>query len=65
MCLSKPSMPAAPPPPQEAKAPDAAAFRAQANRARQPGMMAGGTLLTGPSGITTPPATTRTTLLGQ
>lgn len=46
MCMSTPDVPAPPPPPQEAKAPDSMASR---RNARKP--MQGGTLLTGPSGV--------------
>jgi hypothetical protein len=47
MCLSTPKMPAAAPPPQEAKQPDTMAQRRRA----KPAGMGGGTLLTSPSGV--------------
>ena len=64
MCLSKPNIPPPPPPPQEAKAPDSAVLRDSARRNRSG--VAGGSLLTGPSGVA-PGAlpTDKTTLLGQ
>lgn len=64
MCLSKPNIPPPPPPPQEVKQPDSAALRDSARRNRVG--MAGGSLLTGPSGIA-PGAlpTGKATLLGQ
>ena len=46
MCLA--DAPAAPPPVQEARQPD---FKAQADARKKRAMNAGGTLLTGPSGI--------------
>ena len=65
MCLAKtPNIPPPPPPPQEAKAPDASQLRDRARRNRSG--MAGGSLLTGPSGVSQGALTTgRTTLLGQ
>lgn len=67
MCLSKPNIPPPPPPPpppQEVKQPDSAALRDRSRRNRSG--MAGGSLLTGPSGIATGALPTgRTTLLGQ
>ncbi len=64
MCLAKPNIPPPPPPPQEAKAPDISNLRDSARRNRSG--MAGGSLLTGPSGIA-PGAlpTSKATLLGQ
>lgn len=63
MCLSKPNIPAPPPPPQEVKQPDSGVMRDSSRRNRAGGM-AGGSLLTGPSGVTN--ATTgKTSLLGQ
>lgn len=47
MCMSKPNIPAPPPPPQEVKRPDTMATR---RNTRQGGMGAG-TLLTSPSGV--------------
>lgn len=47
MCLSTPKMPAAAPPPQEAKQPDTMNQR----RAKKPMGMGAGTMLTGPSGV--------------
>jgi hypothetical protein len=58
-----PSIPKPPPPPQEVKTPDAGALKDSMRKNR--GGMAGGTVLTGPSGITAPVATGRSTLLGQ
>lgn len=52
MCMSKPSIPAPPPPPpppQEAKAADMNTFRKKQGSNDSP--IAGGTLLTGPSGV--------------
>jgi len=65
MCLAKsPDIPPPPPPPQEVKQPDSANLRASARRNRTG--MAGGSLLTGPSGVPQGALTTgRTTLLGQ
>lgn len=68
MCLAKtpniPPPPPPPPPPQEVKQPDSAALRTGARRNRAG--MAGGSLLTGPSGVSQGALTTgRTTLLGQ
>lgn len=53
MCMSKPKMPAPvalpppPPPPQEAKPADVSKLA----KRKTPGAMTGGTLLTGPSGV--------------
>lgn len=62
MCFSKsPRMPdpvAPPPPPQEAKPADISRLQ----RRRPPSAMSGGTLLTGPAGVTT--QNTGGTLLG-
>lgn len=63
MCLSKPNIPAPPPPPQEVKQPDAGALRSSAQRNRAGGMT-GGSLLTGPSGVAAPAATGKNSLLG-
>ena len=63
MCMSSPNIPPPPPPPQEMKQPDTANLRANARRNR--GGMAGGSLLTGPSGVAAGSmATGRNTLLG-
>lgn len=62
MCMSSPDIPPPPPPPQEVKQPDSAALADKARRNRNVGM-AGGSLLTGPSGIAAP-ATAKTSLLG-
>jgi hypothetical protein len=63
MCLSAPKIPT-PQAPQEVKQPDTAAMVDTARRNRAGGM-AGGSLLTGPSGIANAAAPTgRTTLLG-
>ena len=64
MCMSKPNIPPPPPPPQEVKQPDSGALRDRAHRNRSG--MAGGSLLTGPSGVSQGALTTgKTTLLGQ
>lgn len=64
MCLSKPDIPPPPPPPQEIKQPDVARLRDSARRNRSG--MVGGSLLTGPSGVSSGALTTgKTTLLGQ
>lgn len=61
MCMSSPDIPAPPPPPQEAKAPDAMSER---RKVRKVGM-GGGSLLTGPSGVATSAQNTGgATLLG-
>lgn len=49
MCLSKPNIPAPPPPPQEIKQPDVAGLSAQSRKNRAG--IVGGSLLTGPSGV--------------
>lgn len=49
MCMSKPNIPAPPPPPQEVKRPDTMAVR---RTTRQAGMGAG-SVLTSPSGVAT------------
>ena len=65
MCMSSPDIPPPPPPPQDAKTPDMATVRESARRNRQ-GMIGGGSLLTGPSGIAPSAVSTgRSTLLGQ
>jgi hypothetical protein len=59
--MSKPSIPAPPPPPQEVKAPDSLAGP---RGKRKPAGM-GGTMLTGPTGVTTSSLNTGgATLLG-
>ena len=70
MCMSKPKIPPPPPPPpppsqQEIKQPNSGAvLRDRARRNRRG--MAGGSLLTGPSGVSQGALTTgKTTLLGQ
>ena len=64
MCLSKPNIPPPPPPPQEVKQPDTVNLRDSARRNRSG--MAGGSLLTGPSGIAQGALPTgKATLLGQ
>ena len=60
MCFSSPDIPK-PDPVQEAKQPDIAAVLAARKKA---GMTAGGTLLTGPSGLQGATSTGSTTLLG-
>jgi hypothetical protein len=63
MCLSKPTIPT-PDVPQEVKQPDSAALAANAKKNRTGGM-AGGSLLTGPSGVANAAASTgKTSLLG-
>lgn len=65
MCMSSPNIPPPPPPPQEVKQPDSANLRDSARRNRA-GAMAGGSLLTGPSGVAQGALTTgKTSLLGQ
>lgn len=60
MCMSSPSIPPPPPPPQEAKAPDSMAAR---RKTRPAGGM--GTMLTGPSGVSSGALSTGgTSLLG-
>ena len=60
MCMSSPSIPPPPPPPQEAKAPDTMAAR---RKTRPAGGM--GTMLTGPSGVSSGALSTGgTSLLG-
>lgn len=64
MCMS-PDIPPPPPPPQDVKQPDSTNLSANARRNRAGGM-AGGSLLTGPSGVASGAMTTgRATLLGQ
>ena len=66
MCTPKaPDIPPPPPPPQEVKQPDSAVLTDKSKRNRS-GAMAGGSLLTGPSGIATSSMSTgKTSLLGQ
>ena len=63
MCLSTPKI-SAPLPVQDVKQPDSVNLTDKAKRNRASGM-AGGTLLTGPSGITGAAPTGKSTLLGQ
>lgn len=63
MCMSTPSVPAPPPPPQAVKQPDVAVAVDGMKRNRNSAAMGGGSLLTGPSGIATA-ATAKTSLLG-
>ena len=64
MCMSSPDIPPPPPPPQEVKQPNSDVLRDRARRNRAG--MAGGSLLTGPSGIAPSALTTgKATLLGQ
>ena len=60
MCFSSPNIPK-PDPIQEVKQPDIAAVLAARKKS---GLTAGGTLLTGPSGVTTAANTGTNTLLG-
>lgn len=62
MCMA-PDIPPPPPPPQDVKQPDSQALTDKAKRNRM-STMAGGSLLTGPSGAA-PAPTGRATLLGQ
>lgn len=63
MCLSTPKIPE-PQQPQAVKEPDMAALQANAKKNRTGGM-AGGSLLTGPSGVANAAASTgKTSLLG-
>jgi hypothetical protein len=62
MCMKSPKMPDPPPPPQPLKPPDVD-MKALARRNRSSGMT-GGSLLTGPSGLTGGMPTGRTSLLG-
>ena len=62
MCLSKPDIPAPPPPPQASKTPDTLSAKRSARKA---GGMGQGTVLTGPQGIASSSLNTGgTTLLG-
>jgi hypothetical protein len=63
--MSSPDIPPPPPPPQESKQPDQAQMSANMRRNRVAGGMAGGSLLTGPSGVAAGAPTGRATLLGQ
>lgn len=63
--MSSPKIPPPPPPPQSVKQPDSANLSATARRNRS-GAMAGGSLLTGPTGVAQGALTTgKTSLLGQ
>ena len=62
MCMSKPHVPDPPPPPQPPKPPDIEALKDRSRRQREGGM-AGGSVLTGPSGVSMV-STGRSTLLG-
>jgi hypothetical protein len=65
MCGSSPDIPPPPPPPQETKQPEAANVKESARRNRT-GLVGGGSLLTGPTGISAGSLTTgKATLLGQ
>ncbi len=65
MCLSKPNIPAPPPPPQEVKQPDSAMLADKSRRNRAGGMISG-SLLTGPAGVAQSAVNTaKATLLGQ
>lgn len=65
MCMSSPNIPPPPPPPQEVKQPETQALKENARRNRT-GLVGGGSLLTGPSGIAAGSLTTgKTSLLGQ
>lgn len=61
MCMSSPSVPAPPPPPQAVKQPETSVLTDKAKRNRSG--IVGGSLLTGPSGVATV-ATGKTSLLG-
>lgn len=61
MCMSSPSMPAPPPPPQDVKQPNT-----MTDRRKVKPMAGGGTLLTGPSGVANTSLNTGgSTLLGS
>lgn len=63
MCLSKPNIPAPPPPPQEVKTPDSLSSD---RRKSKPAGMGGGTILTGSQGISSSSLNTGSnTLLGS
>lgn len=62
--MSSPDIPPPPPPLQETKQPDQAQMVTNMRRNRAGGM-AGGSLLTGPSGVAAGAPTGRATLLGQ
>lgn len=64
MCGSKPKIPPPPPPPQEIKQPDTANLTDKGKRNRQSAAMGGGSLLTGPGGLSAAPSTGKTSLLG-
>lgn len=63
MCGGSPKIPPPPPPPQPAQTPDAGNLNDKAKRNRQDAAMGGGSLLTGPSGLSNV-STGSTTLLG-
>lgn len=62
MCMKSPKMPDPPPPPQPAKPPDMDLSKLR--QRNHSGGMVGGSLLTGPSGVTGAASTARTSLLG-
>lgn len=62
ICMSKPNIPAPPPPPQELKTPDT---MSATRSTRKKGGFGGGTMLTGPTGVSSGSLNTGgTTLLG-
>lgn len=64
MCFGgSPKVPDAPPPVQEAKQPDTAAYLDKAKKNKDSSVMGGGSLLTGPSGVASV-STGKTSLLG-
>lgn len=64
MCMSSPDVPPPPPPVQDIKQPETQALKDSAKRNRS-GMAGGGSLLTGPSGVSSSALVTgKTTLLG-
>lgn len=66
MCFGGSDIPPPPPPPQEVKQPETQALRDSSKRNRTAGAMAGGSLLTGPSGIASAALSTgKSSLLGQ
>lgn len=63
MCMSSPKIPDPAPPPQAIKQPEVGVLKDKSRANRSSAAMGGGSLLTGPSGITSV-STGRTSLLG-